>query len=211
MYAFFKAYNYQNKTNLGITDFMVNPGKYPIKVMVFDNKSKTVVEKIISLDQFDTFEQRYVSGMSGELYYRMPTMDSQGWGYSVEGNKFILYLPIRHSQNTDFFINANYQTSEERYAVLGEFIDDSVISLALLPYSKEKFSSNLGTLAQNNLDGLVTICGGPYPANDRKDPEFAKYFNISSTGALTAKDSKYTNWYSAYGDYLKLKGFLLAK
>jgi len=90
IYTFLDTYNFQNKMNVGLDEYMASPEKYPARVMVRDNEGK-ITEQSITLDQITSFEMRYTSGLDGELYMNFPGQTSVSSGYGFDNGKFIMY------------------------------------------------------------------------------------------------------------------------
>jgi hypothetical protein len=145
----------------------------------------------------------------------MPGIFPGSFGYGIEENNFILYLPFLYTTNDGHFIDATYDSATEKPLVIGQFIDHTLESLTFLPYSVDKINNHVSDsvlkyVVEKNTKALAAYCGTPQYDNDKNDPEFTKYIEVSSAGELLPK-GPYTNWYSAWGEYLKTKGFLVAK
>lgn len=109
IYTFLDTYNFQNKMNVSLDEYVANPGNYPAKIMLRDDEGK-IAEQTLTIDQVKSIEMRYTSGLDGELYMNFPGQTTISSGYSFDNGKFIMYsgLGVRLS-----FIDENLFLKEE--------------------------------------------------------------------------------------------------
>ena len=91
--AFLETYNFQNKTNVNLDEYVANPGNYPAKIMLRDDEGR-IAEQTLTIDQITSIEMRYTSGLDGELYMSMPEQSGLGSGYGFKEGRFVMYTGI---------------------------------------------------------------------------------------------------------------------
>ena len=90
IYTFLDTYNFPNKMNVSLDEYVANPGNYPAKIMLRDDEGK-IAEQTLTIDQIKSIEMRYTSGLDGELYMNFPGQTTVSSGYSFDNGKFIMY------------------------------------------------------------------------------------------------------------------------
>lgn len=90
IYTFLDTYNFQNRMNVSLDEYVANPGNYPAKIMLRDDEGN-ITEQTLTIDQIKSIEMRYTSGLDGELYMNFPGQTTVSSGYSFDDGKFIMY------------------------------------------------------------------------------------------------------------------------
>lgn len=138
IYTFLKTYNFQNKTNVGLQEYMANPEKYPAMIMMRD-ADKKLTEQAVTIDQIKTFEMRYTNGAGGQLYMGMPGQSNVGSGYSFDGEKFTFYTGIpQNLYSVDENVAAGFGKELEVYPFLVGYEAVEINfrnTLGLMPYT----------------------------------------------------------------------------
>ena len=146
IYTFLDTYNFQNKMNVSLDEYVANPGNYPAKIMLRDDEGK-IAEQTLTIDQVKSIEMRYTSGLDGELYMNFPGQTTISSGYGFDDGKFIMYsgLGVRLS-----FIDENLFLKEdepeafsliEGYAFAGINLRNA---LGMMPYTSFRLVERKG-------------------------------------------------------------------
>ncbi len=134
--AFREAYVFQTGKKIDLEEFIKNPEKYQIGIMLSDADGK-IRQHWITLDQIDSFDFR-LSNVKNEVYISLPEITPFNSGYALENGTFVIYTPldpfergIRDSLRTDY----NHDTELPLH--LGFLIGHLRLrnSLGLLPYN----------------------------------------------------------------------------